>query len=243
MARRRAADSGPAGDARKRSARPAGRLRVPRRSDAREELVRERTGRTRAAWFAVLDAFDARTHGHSASAAHLRDAHGVPPWWAQALTVEYERTRGIRSPAGDDRGFECTVQRALGVPVERLWEAFADPEQVSAWIGARHRHRLRERSRWRDDLGARGAFVRIVEGRFVRFTWNHPERCPRSAVDVEFRSRGEGRSIVKVTHWAIGSAEEREDLRAHWSWALDSMKSFVETGAPVAHHVWAAAQS
>ena len=74
----------------------------------------------------------------------------------------------------------------------------------------------------------------------VRFTWAHPTRAPHSVVEVEFRARGDDRCTVKLTHRKIRSAEEREDMRSHWSWALDSLKSFVERGAAIPHHEWLA---
>jgi hypothetical protein len=47
---------------------------------------------------------------------------------------------------------------------------------------------------------------------------------------------------VKLTHRRIRSAEEREALRRHWSWALDSLKSWVETGEAIPHDAWVAAR-
>jgi uncharacterized protein YndB with AHSA1/START domain len=221
--------------ARARTKRPS--LRTARR-EFRDEIVVARTGRTRAEWFSVLDAFDCRAHGHKASAAHLMQSHGAAPWWAQAITVEYERARGIRSYGERADGFACTVQRALAVPADRAWSAFEDPAEVSAWTSARHDHRFRAGSRWRDAMGGRGAFQRVVPLRYVRFSWNHPRTAPRSLVEVEFVARAEDRVTVKLTHRRIRSEEEREALRSHWSWALDSLKSYVETGAPIPHDVW-----
>lgn len=242
MATRRVAAREKAGakPARTRTVRPS--LRTARRREFRDEIVVERTGRTRAAWFEVLDACDARTRGHKASAAFLMDRHGVAPWWAQAITVEYERARGIRSFGERSDGFACSVQRALAVPAGRAWAAFEDPAEVSRWTAAPHVHRLRTRGRWRDALGGRGAFQRVVPLRYVRFSWNHPRSAPGSVVEVEFAARSEDRVTVKLTHRRIRSEEEREALRAHWSWALDSLKSWVETGAPIAYDAWVAAR-
>ena len=70
---------------------PAGTRRIT------EEAVREKTGRGWEEWFAILDAWGAKDQGHTASARHLRDEHGVSAWWAQAVTVRYEYERGLRS--------------------------------------------------------------------------------------------------------------------------------------------------
>ena len=62
-----------------------------------EETIRAKTGKASDEWYAILDVWGAEEKGHTASAKHLREAHGVSPWWAQALTVRYEYARGLRS--------------------------------------------------------------------------------------------------------------------------------------------------
>ena len=225
-----------------RTAAPARRAAAPRR-EFRDEVVIEKTGRTRADWFAILDAFDCRAKGHTASAAHLMGSHRVSPWWAQAITVEYERARGIRSYGEQADGFALTVQRALAVPSERAWTALTNAAEVTAWRASKHQQQFRLGGRWRNADGSRGAFERSVAGRYLRISWNDPRRAPGSVVEMEVVVRGEDRSTVKLTHRRIRSAEEREDLRSHWSWALDSLKSWVETGAPIPLDTWMSTRS
>ena len=61
-----------------------------------DTAVRAKTGKGWEEWFAILDEWDAKEKGHTASAKHLRDELGVSPWWAQAVTVRYEYARGLR---------------------------------------------------------------------------------------------------------------------------------------------------
>ncbi|HEX7779978.1 MAG TPA: hypothetical protein VF424_12085 [Vicinamibacterales bacterium] len=59
-------------------------------------MSRAKTGRGLDHWFEVLDRFGAVEKGHTAAARHLYDAHGVDGWYAQGITVAYERARGVR---------------------------------------------------------------------------------------------------------------------------------------------------
>ena len=61
-----------------------------------DETVRTRTGKGWAEWTAILDAWDARTHGHTKTARYLVQEHGVNPWWAQSITGRYEWDHGLR---------------------------------------------------------------------------------------------------------------------------------------------------
>jgi len=203
----------------------------------RDGSVRAKTGRAREEWFQVLDAFGVNRHGHTEAAAHLRDAHGVSPFWAQAITVEYERVHGLRAFAQRADGFGLSVQRALAVPADRAWEAWSERAEVTRWFAPRHTQDFRVGGRFHS-RGGRGEFRRIVPGRLLRFTWEGPRRQRRGIVEVELAARGEDRSTVKLTHIRMATEEDREEMRLVWSRALDSLKSWVETGAPVAAEDW-----
>ncbi len=47
----------------------------------REERMRERTGRTSAEWYRILDEWGAREKGNTL-AAHLLREYGLSTWWA-----------------------------------------------------------------------------------------------------------------------------------------------------------------
>lgn len=64
------------------------------------DAVQAKTGKGWEEWFAILDGFNVPEHGHTLAAKHLRDEHGVAPWWAQAVTVRYEWERGLRTEPG-----------------------------------------------------------------------------------------------------------------------------------------------
>ncbi|MEW2147575.1 DUF4287 domain-containing protein, partial [Micromonospora vinacea] len=75
-----------------------------------DDLIRARTGRGWAEWFALLDAASATGWTHTRIARHLSTEHEVAGWWAQTITVGYEQARGLRAP-GQRRGggFEASA--------------------------------------------------------------------------------------------------------------------------------------
>src|SRR5262249_32186840 len=66
---------------------------VPSMADA---AVKAKTGKDWAGWFGLLDRAGAKKLEHKQIAQVLRKDHGVPSWWSQMVTVEYERSRGMR---------------------------------------------------------------------------------------------------------------------------------------------------
>ncbi len=58
-------------------------------------ISEERTGRTSADWYRILDEWGAREKGHTL-AAHLLREYGLSSWWAQAVTIRWEYEGGLR---------------------------------------------------------------------------------------------------------------------------------------------------
>jgi hypothetical protein len=100
-----------------------------------DEVIRPNTGRTWDDWFALLDAWGAAERPHAEIARWVVEEHGVGGWWAQGVTVAYEQARGLRAP-GQRRGglFEVNASKTVAVPVDRLYEAFADPALRERWL-------------------------------------------------------------------------------------------------------------
>jgi uncharacterized protein YndB with AHSA1/START domain len=173
-----------------------------------EEAVVEATGRGWAEWVAMLDAWGAAGRSHGQVAAWLREEHGLPGWWAQAVTVGWERARG-RAPGQRADGFEVSASRTVAVPVQRLWAAWEDPEVREHWLpGA--------------EMRTRTATAPLR----ARYDWE--EGATRVA--VWFEAVGEGRSRVSMAHQRLPDADAAEGMRDWWRGRLDELKRMLESG-------------
>jgi hypothetical protein len=178
---------------------------VPRMSD---DAVRRATGRDWNEWFALLDNWGAADHEHKAIATWLVSEHGAPGWWAQGITVEYERARGLRSPgSGRDGLFSVGASRTIAVPVERLYAAFVDPELRERWLpGARVRER------------------KLLPHRSARFDWEDGA----TRLVVGFDDRGPAKSQVALSHERVPDAEVAAELKTYWRERLGVLKALLE---------------
>ena len=91
-----------------------------------DEAIRERTGRGWEEWFDVLDSWGALGMKHRDIARRVATELEIDPlaWNAQAITASYERTRGLRVAGQKEDGFSITASKTIGVPIERLYDAF-----------------------------------------------------------------------------------------------------------------------
>lgn len=86
-----------------------------------DDAVRAATGRGWDQWCDVIDAWPSNARGHAAIAGHLQDSHGVDSWWAQTITVGYERITGRRLPYQQPDGtFRASKSRTVAVDAAEL---------------------------------------------------------------------------------------------------------------------------
>ena len=170
------------------------------------EKVRERTGRTWNQWFALLDAWRAAEREHPEIAGWLIAEHGVPGWWAQGITVEYEKARGLRPQGGDRDGtLNVSASKTVAVPVERLYEAFTDFDQ---WAPGAP---LRERT--------------ATPGRGARYDWGDGS----TRVVVGFTAKGGAKSTVAISHERLPDVATADSMRGYWRERLAVLKGRLES--------------
>jgi len=214
-ATRGAAPAAPAREAAKTPAgpKPAG----PGKLAGSEARLVQKTGHGWSHWFSTLDAFDRSAKGHTAAARHLAEDHGVDGWYAQMITVEYERARGLR--AQNQRGtgdYEVSVSKVLPVSVRDAARALADRRQRGDWLpagGAEIRAAL-------EGALAGSKTVRLREQGDARFHY----RTDAATVDIVILPKPKGRSAFVTSTTKLASPEDVERHRAAWRKALEALK-------------------
>jgi hypothetical protein len=107
------------------------RVAEPGVSDA---AVQRATGKSWDEWFALLDAWHGTTHNHTEIARHVYETYGIDGWWAQNVTVGYERARGMRALHERPDGYSGNASKTFSVSVDRLFSAFVEPDERVRWL-------------------------------------------------------------------------------------------------------------
>jgi uncharacterized protein YndB with AHSA1/START domain len=176
-----------------------------------DEALVAATGKAWDDWFAILDAWGGRDHTHTQTATHLRDDLGVPGWWAQSITVSYQRTRGLRLKHQQADGFTVSVSRTVAVPIPSAFEAFTEARRRTVWL-TDGTARLRTS---RSDHPATWT---------ARFDW---EGGP-SRLLVTFQDKGRTKTTVTVTHERLPDADAAESAKPAWRARLGALKAYLE---------------
>lgn len=160
-----------------------------------DEAIKRGSGKTWDEWFAILDAWRATERTHTEIARYLSAEHGVPGWWAQTVTVGYERGRGMRRAHERPGGFYVTVSKTLPVAAEQLFEEFTDARKRNRWLEP---GTLRTRT--------------ALPGKSARFDFHDGA----SRVHVVFLSKGDSKASVHVEHERLSDEAAVEETRAFW---------------------------
>jgi hypothetical protein len=186
-----------------------------------DEAVQAKTGQPLAHWFAVLDSFGAKERGHRDSARHLQDDHGVPPWYAQNITVSYERAHGLRVVnQGSDGKFQVAVSRVIQADVGRVVQALVEREERRAWLAAvptQHREGL-------EDAFAQEGAVTFVDERYARARF----RMDGGTVELRISQEASGKSTVVFQHLGLTGPDAVEQQRTAWRTVGDSLRKHLQ---------------
>ena len=172
--------------------RPALRDFEPPVSD---ERLTAATGHGWGHWLALLDDWGAQDHTHRDIAAWLREERAVAGWYAQAITLGWERATGRRAPGQRSGGWSAGATKTVHVPVDRLFAAWADETLRERWLpGA--------------DLRLRTA----TAPRNARYDWGDDG----SRVVVGFEAMSDAKSRVSLEHEKLADADAVARMKAFW---------------------------
>ena len=93
-----------------------------------DERVRQATGRSKTDWLAIIRQAGKAEAPHKEIADYLHEAHDVSPWWAQEITVEYEKHIGRRILGQTQDGlFQIGVSKTIAAAAAKVWERLQSP--------------------------------------------------------------------------------------------------------------------
>jgi hypothetical protein len=167
-----------------------------------DSAIATNTGRGWQEWVRLLDGHNARELAHREIAELVSTTYKVRPWWTQAVTVGYERIKGLRALGQRRNGsYEATKSRTFNVGVQTLFDAWADSAK---------------RRRW---LGESGVKVRTATAaKSMRLGW--PDG---TIVAVWFVPKGPSKSSVALAHQKLPDREAADRLKQYWAEKLEEL--------------------
>jgi uncharacterized protein YndB with AHSA1/START domain len=170
--------------------------------------LRRNTGKSWREWFRILDAWGAKERKHGETASYLMEELGVPGWWAQTITIGYERSRGLRAKHQTLTGsYQVSVSKTFPIGVGKLFRAFTEARQRNEWL---ERGMLKVRT--------------TLRNRSARFDY----RDGTSRVVAYFDPKDRSKTTVTVQHEKLPDAGAVEEMRAMWKEHLKRLAAVLQ---------------
>jgi hypothetical protein len=176
-----------------------------------DEAIHRKTGRGWEEWFDLLDEWGAAERPRKEMMGWIAREHGIRGWGASAVTVNYERARGLRAVGEHADGFTITASKTVAVPVDRLYDAFVKTSLRKRWLPDGE---LRKRTATRP--------------KSARFNWGGG----KTRVSVGFTAKGDAKSSMALQHERLADGQEAERMKAFWRDRLAALKDVLERRVP-----------
>ncbi|HXV62387.1 MAG TPA: hypothetical protein VEK15_16920 [Vicinamibacteria bacterium] len=174
-----------------------------------DDAVRDKTGRSWAEWVRLLDAKSAASMPHRDIARLLHEAFGTPGWWAQMVTVGYERIRGLRE-IGQRRGgtYDANKSKTFSAPIAAVYRAFSVTRTRKSWLSG-------------IDIRVRTSMPR----KSMRIMWEDGTR-----VSVYFVAKGPKKTQVAIQHEGLSTKSAATRRKEYWTERLEALALLLEAG-------------
>ena len=168
-----------------------------------DEIVKEKTGRSWAGWVSALDKASADKLTHGDIARHIGTAYpDVSGWWAQMVTVGYERIRGLRDVGQrSDGSYNATKSRTFPVAASTLYAMFKDARRRESWLPS----------------GVKRVRTAITN-KSLRLDWHDGTQ-----VNLYFEPKGTAKTTVSVEHAKLTSKADIARAKAFWNERFDAL--------------------
>ena len=209
-----------------------------------EQTLKKATGRSQSEWYELIRGAGKAEASHKEIADFLHEAHGVSYWWAQQITVEYEKQIGRRVAGQTQDGlFEIGVSRTIAAPAGRVWDLLLSAEGIRlitsdtgvdlpSYPAASGPGSFRELEplEGQSPSGIRVATTTFEPGSHVRMRWQRPSWQAHSILHIRVIPKSEIKTTLSFHQEKLPSRDDREELRNHWRRVAELIAELSTTG-------------
>lgn len=178
---------------------------APQMSD---DAIRDKTGKTWDEWKTHLDAWGAADRPHTEIARYVNETLGIDGWWAQGVTVGYERMIGRRTVGERSDGtFYTSASKTVPAGIEAHFAAWVDEGQRDQWLAP-------------GTLTLRTS----QDGKSARFDDNDFG----GIISLHFTGKGDGKSSVSMQIEKLPSPDAIDERKATWKARLTDLAAYLK---------------
>lgn len=127
------------------------------------------------------------------------------------------------------QGWEIGIRRTFAINIERAWNVLFMPEALELWLGDGLVSELKKGEHYLTASGQSGLVRSLEVGRLIRLSWSlknsgsdTPSTLQIRLIPVKYGT------TISIHHERLINAEQREQMREHWSTTMDQLASLFE---------------
>lgn len=174
-----------------------------------DSALKEKTGKTTAQWFKLLDGINATQKTHTEIAAYLCQKFGEDKaWYFQMITNGYEVARGLRQKHEKSDGYEISISKVIPASISAVYTAWTDSKK---------------RAQWLNDSNIE--ISTTTKNKSLRALWVDS----KTRLSVEFYEKDANKCQVVVQHQKLASAAKAQAMKDYWKEQLEQLKKYATT--------------
>lgn len=192
-----------------------------------DSAVTNATGKPIDEWFAVIENAGKASATHKEIADFLHEEHDVSYWWAQELTVEYEKHIGRRVLGQTQDGlYQVGVSKTVRAPAAAVWRLLDSADGIALLTADTPDAPGSQPSLEADaplaaleasgEDGFRAKATTYSAGSHVRMQWQHPDWPSHSILQIRVSPKSTDSCVLTFHQEKLPSEEARQAMRARW---------------------------
>lgn len=180
------------------------------------EAVLKATKKTWDEWGKLLDESGGKKLNHRELVQIVTDTGLVSPWWAQMVTVGYEKSRGLRVLGQTaDAGYQIGVQKTINLPADILWKEMLLGSLLPIW--------LNDSSNFKPEVGYKfiagsisGEVRTLDERKKIRMRYQDAKNQKPTTLQLYFMPSGQDKTSLRFHQEKLASQKERQRMKEYW---------------------------
>jgi len=212
-----------------------------------DQTLQQATGRSKSEWYEIIEEAGKAEASHKEIADYLHEAQGVSFWWAQEITVEYEKHIGRRVLGQtQDGSFQIGVSRTMAASAARVWDLLLSAAGIGlitsdpavdlpappAEPGLKSSKALEslESLEGQSASGIRVATTTFEPGSHVRMRWQRSRWRAHSILQIRVTPKSETKTTLSFHQEKLPSRDDRDEMQSHWRRVAEVLEELLAGG-------------
>ena len=192
--------------------------------DFKDSSVKSATGKSLDDWFKIIAKNSGEHSTHKDIADFLHEQFEITYWWAQEITVLYEKDIGRRITGQTQGGlFQVGVSKTFQHPTDTVWGFLTSPKGLKLIVGDDPDPGRIEDLEGSSPSGTSYKMTTYKPFSHIRMQWKLPYWKSYSILQIRVTAKENSKTTLSFHQERLVDSDAREEMRRHWQETAEAM--------------------